>query len=154
MVIVTTNSDMYFDCVLTTQDGKYVDIKDKRIVIKIEVRDENFIAVYDTHNHRFINCVTEYEDNENGEKVLVTQKKIVPYVRDEFGKMCVPIGCDEFKMGYVDCIRIFIAKHTFSESGVAKVSICNITRDNTFRDKTQEVWSLTDTTTIKYKAYE
>jgi predicted peptidase len=141
MVIVTTDSDMYYDCVLTTQDGKYISPEGRHIIIKLEVRDEVYCAEYDFQNNKFINC----------DKNI--QQKVVPYVKNIYGEMVIPTT-DEFKLGYVDCIRIFVPKHTFSESGVVKMSVCNINRDNTFKDKTQEVWSIKEVSTIKYKSYE
>lgn len=148
---------MYYDCVLVTQDGRYVPLegKDRHLILKFEVRDECFIVEYDNYANKFKNCIAEKD--EDGKRIV--HKKIVPYVRDRFNNMCTPTEEDfennNFKFGYVDCIRIYIPKDIFCESGVMKVSVCNITHlDDNFRDKTQEVWSIKDITTIKYKSYE
>lgn len=145
ITIITTDSDMYYDCVLTTQDGKYItshnenDIN-RHLLINLEVKGECYVAEYDAYNDKYINCFKD--------KV----QKVVPYVI-KYGNICVPDG-DEFELGYVDAIRLMVPKRTFCDSGMVKISVCNIEHDTNFKDKTQEVWSIKDITTIKYKSYE
>jgi hypothetical protein len=142
MVIVTTDSDAYFCCILTTQLGEYVDLSNRHIKIKLSVRDEEYEAEYDTTitPNNFVNCVQD--------------KCVCPYTLRS-GKKYVPNDGEAFIYGEVDAIKIHVEKWVFSESAIMKVRVCDITQpDNNFSDTDQEMWSLIDTTTIKYKSYK
>lgn len=142
MVIVTTDSDAYFCCVLTTELGEYVDLSNRHIKVKLLVRDEEYEAEYDTTitPNNFVNCVKDV--------------CVCPYAFRN-GKKYVPNDEESFLYGYVDAIKIHVEKWAFSESAIMKVRVCDITQpDSNFSDLDQEMWSLIDTTTIKYKSYE
>lgn len=169
IAIITTDSDMYFDCVLFTQDNTYLDLADKHIIIILSVRDDEFIVEYDGKNSVNKNCILK-----SGKEV----GKVCPYFVDKYGNKKLPLDippyhchhhihhCHHhihhhhnhrppFTYGYVDALEIHIPKGTFSESGVMKIQVCNITEpDGVFNDANQEVWSLVSRTNIKYKNYE
>jgi hypothetical protein len=139
---ITTDSDAYFNCVLTTQLGEYVDLTNRHIKIKLLVRDEEYEAEYDTTitPNNFDNC----------EKV----RCVCPYTSRN-NKKYVPEDGETFIYGYVDALKIHVPKWVFTETSIMKVRVCDITQpDNNFSDLDQEMWSLIDTTTIKYKTYE
>lgn len=142
---ITTDSDAYFCCVLTTQLGEYLELfntpaPSRYIKIKLLVRDAEYDAEYDGTTNTFINC----------EKDTV----VMPYTKRN-NKKYVPEDGEAFIYGTVDALKIHVPKWVFSETAIMKVRVCDITQpDNNFNDLDQEMWSLIDTTTIKYKTYE
>lgn len=142
IAVITTDSDMYYDVCLWHQDNRYFDFTNKHVIIKFSVRDEEYIAEYDGKNAVFVNC-------------KLRSDKVAPYYRDSDGNKVYPSGEQPFIYGYVECLVVHIPKNTFSESGIMKVMVCNITEpDENFMDDNQEVWSLISRTNIKYKSYE
>lgn len=52
---------------------------------------------------------------------------------------------------YCNALRITITKNTFSEGGVLKISTCEVTPDNNFKeDNNKEEWTRYESTNIKY----